>query len=247
MLTDSDGGQIEDMFGSCCVISGWRTPGACPRRPVRRWRRRRTGTTFQRSVQTLPGNIQPQLHASSTLRRIAWTCALWQSSSPGQWPCQEQETKHVSSGWRVTCAAVCPMEPAPGQDGHGHLDCRRGLDNMQGISSVEFGKHPTSRPSPHRCMESVHPRVALSLGEAESYASVRGATETVRFMSTMRELRDSSLGQITHRVDAGAFRAIILRHGCGGRKHITGRTFFCGEYHKFLARVFSTSFYRDVE
>ena len=121
----------------------------------------------------------------------AWTCALWQWSSPGQWPCQEQETKHVSSGWRVTCAAVCSMEPAPGRDGHGHLDYRRGLDNMQGISSVEFGKHPATRPSPHRCMESVHPRVALSLGEAESYASVRGATETVRFMSTMREFRDS--------------------------------------------------------
>ena len=92
-------------------------------------------------------------------------------------------------------------------------------------------------------MESVHPRVALSLGEAELYASVRGATETVRFMSTMREFRDSSQGQITHRVLAGVCRAIILRHGCGGLKHITGRTFFCGEYHEFLApRIFSTSF-----
>ena len=152
--------------------------------------------------------------------------------------------KHVSSGWRVTNAAVCPMEPAPGRDVHGHLDCRRGLDSMQGISSVEFGKHCTTRPSliAACCMESVHPRVALSLGEAESYASVRGATEKVRFMSTMRELRDSSLGQITHRVLAGVCRAIILRHGCQGLKHITCRTFFCRWYHEFLARVFSTSF-----
>ena len=117
---------------------------------------------------------------------------------------------------------------------------------MQGISSVEFGKHSTTAVT-HRCMESVHPRVALSLGEAELYASVRVATETVRFMSTMREFRDSSQGQITHRVLAGVCRAIILRHGCGGLKHITGRTFFCGEYHEFLARVFQHEFYRDVE
>ena len=170
-------------------------------------------------------------------RRIAWTCALRQWSSPGQWRCQEQETKHVSSGWRVTYAAVCPMEPAPGQDGHGDLDYRCGFDHMQGISSVEFGMHSTARPSPHRCMESVHPRVALSSGEAELYASVRGATETVEFMSTKREFRDSSWGKITHRVDASACRAIILRDGCGGLKHITARTLLRG-----ISLVFSPGF-----
>ena len=67
----------------------------------------------------------------------------------------------------------------------------------------------------------VQPRLALSSGEAELYAGLRGITETLVFVHMMREFHTQDWGRIIHRVDASACRATVLRRGRGGLKHIT--------------------------
>ena len=64
------------------------------------------------------------------------------------------------------------------------------------------------------------PRIALSSGEAELHAGMRGISETLGFVH-MREFKTDDWGRIVHRVHASACRAIMLRRGCGGLKHIT--------------------------
>ena len=41
------------------------------------------------------------------------------------------------------------------------------------------------------------------------------------FVHLMREFKTDDWGRIVHRVDASACRAVMLRRGCGGLKHIT--------------------------
>ena len=67
----------------------------------------------------------------------------------------------------------------------------------------------------------VQPRIALSSREAELYAGTRRISETLRFVHLMREFQSNDWGRIVHCVDASACRAIMLRRGCGGLKHIT--------------------------
>ena len=67
----------------------------------------------------------------------------------------------------------------------------------------------------------VQPRIALSSGEAELYAGMRGISETLGFVHMMREFKTDDRCRFVHRVDASACRAIMLRRGCGGLKHIT--------------------------
>ena len=67
----------------------------------------------------------------------------------------------------------------------------------------------------------VQPRTALSSGEAELFAGLRAISETLVFVHMMREFHTQDWGRIIHRVDASACRAIMLRRGCGGLKHIT--------------------------
>ena len=67
----------------------------------------------------------------------------------------------------------------------------------------------------------VQPRIALSSGEAELYAGMRGISETLGFLHMVREFKTDDWGRIVHRVDAIACRAIMLGRGCGGLKHIT--------------------------
>ena len=67
----------------------------------------------------------------------------------------------------------------------------------------------------------VQPRIALSSGEAELYAGLRGIFETLGFVHMMREFHTQTWGRIVHRVDASACRAIMLRRGCGGLYQIT--------------------------
>ena len=67
----------------------------------------------------------------------------------------------------------------------------------------------------------VQPRIALSSGEAELYSGMRGISETLGFVHLMREFKSNECCRIVHRVDASARRAIMLRRGCGGLKHIT--------------------------
>ena len=75
----------------------------------------------------------------------------------------------------------------------------------------------------------VQPRLALSSGEAELYAGLRGITETLGFVHMMREFHTQDWGRIIHRVDASACRAIMLRRGCGGLKHITVKSLWVQE------------------
>ena len=67
----------------------------------------------------------------------------------------------------------------------------------------------------------VQPRIALSSGEAELYAAMRGISKTLGFVHMMREFHTPNWGYIIHLVDASACGAIILRRGCGGLKHLT--------------------------
>ena len=73
------------------------------------------------------------------------------------------------------------------------------------------------------------PRIALSSGEAELYAGLRRISETLRFVHMTHEFHTQDGGRIIHRVDASACRAIMLRRGCGGLKHITVKSLWVQE------------------
>ena len=81
----------------------------------------------------------------------------------------------------------------------------------------------------------VQPRSALSSGEAELYAGMRGISETLGFVHLMREFQSNDWGRIVHRVDASACRATMLRRRCGGLKHITVKSLWVQE----AVRVYS--------
>ena len=61
------------------------------------------------------------------------------------------------------------------------------------------------------------------------FASMRGISEALGFVLMMREFKTNDWGRIVHRVDAGACRAIMLRRGCGGLKHITVKSLWVQE------------------
>ena len=72
----------------------------------------------------------------------------------------------------------------------------------------------------------VQARVALSTGEAELYAQVRGLQEMLSMKYILEELRPSersALRCITE-VDSTACKGILLRHGVGQLKHLATRT-----------------------
>ena len=75
----------------------------------------------------------------------------------------------------------------------------------------------------------VQPRIALSLGDAELYAGMRGLSETLGFVHMMREFKTNNWGRIFHRVDASACRDIMLRRGCDGLEHITVKSLWVQE------------------
>ena len=76
----------------------------------------------------------------------------------------------------------------------------------------------------------VQPRIALSSGEAELYAGMRGISETLGLVHLMREFfKSNDWGRIVHRVDASASRAIMLRRACGGLKHFNVRSLWVQE------------------
>ena len=82
-------------------------------------------------------------------------------------------------------------------------------------STVQLGNHLIVAWS------RVQPSIALSSGEAELDAGMRAISETLGFVHMMREFHTHGWKHIIHRVDASACRAIMLRRGCGGLKHIT--------------------------
>ena len=87
----------------------------------------------------------------------------------------------------------------------------------------------------------VQPRIALSSGEAELYAGMRGIYQTLGFVHLMCEFKTDDWGRFVHRVDVSACRAIMLRRGCGGLKHITVKSLWVqeavGEYSIEIQRI----------
>ena len=79
------------------------------------------------------------------------------------------------------------------------------------------------------------PRVALSSGEAELYAAVRGLAELQGMLNLVRELRgEPAWGTLTLSVDASACRAILLRRGSGSIKHLSLQVLWVQEVIKEL-------------
>ena len=75
----------------------------------------------------------------------------------------------------------------------------------------------------------VQPRIALSSGEAELCAGLRGISKSLGFVRMMREFHAPDWGRFIHRVGASACRAIMLGRDCGGRKHITVKSLWVQE------------------
>ena len=73
------------------------------------------------------------------------------------------------------------------------------------------------------------PRIALSSGKAELYAGMRGISGAMGLVHMMREFKTNDWGRIVHRVDANACRAIMLRRGCGGLKHMIVKSLWVQE------------------
>ena len=113
--------------------------------------------------------------------------------------------------------------------------CR--LGHMQRITSIEFRSG-----SAVGAWSRVQPRIALSSGEAELYAGMRGISETLGLVHMMREFKTDDWGWIGHPVDASACRAIMLRRGCGGLKHITVKSLWVQEaVRKYSSEIERTS------
>ena len=96
------------------------------------------------------------------------------------------------------------------------------VDRIQG-GTLQLGDHLIAAWS------RLQPRIALSSGEAELYAGMRGISETLGFVHLMCEFKSNDWGRIVHRVDASACRAIMLRRGCGGLKNITVKSLWVQE------------------
>ena len=61
----------------------------------------------------------------------------------------------------------------------------------------------------------VQERIALSSGEAELYAGVRGISEAIHIKELTQEMGLSGGFRIEHHVDAAACKGILLRRGAG--------------------------------
>ena len=100
---------------------------------------------------------------------------------------------------------------------------------MQGITKIKFREYCAIGNHLIAAWSRVQRRIALGSGEAELYAGMRGISDTLGFVHMMREVHTLDWGHIIHRVDASACRAIILRRGCGGLKHITVKSLWYQE------------------
>ena len=100
--------------------------------------------------------------------------------------------------------------------------CRESRRSNSG-RTLQLGNHLIA------ALSRVQPRIALSSGEAELYAGMRGVSETLGFVHMMREFRTHDWGRIVHRVDASACRAVMWRRGCSGLKHITVKSLWVQE------------------
>ena len=95
--------------------------------------------------------------------------------------------------------------------------CRETRQSNSGVT-VQLGDHLIAAWS------RVQPRIVPSSGEVELYAGMWRNSENLGFVHLMREFKSNGWGRIVHRVDASASRAIMLRRGCGGLKHITAKS-----------------------
>ena len=72
-------------------------------------------------------------------------------------------------------------------------------------------------------------RIALSSGEAELYAGVRGISEGINLLELMKEMDPHGTYCLEHNVDATACKGILLRHGAGGLKHLETKVLWSQE------------------
>ena len=121
------------------------------------------------------------------------------------------------------------MVPIARRHGYNCFDNGCRLGHVQRITSIEFRSDSAVGESPHRRASRVQQRIALSSGEAELYAGVRGLSETPGFVHLMREFKSNDWGRIVPRVDDSACRAIMLKRGCGGLKHIIVKSLWVQE------------------
>ena len=105
---------------------------------------------------------------------------------------------------------------------------------MQGITKIKFRGYCAIGNHLIAAWSRVQPRIALSSGEAELHAGMRGISETLGFVHMMREVHTPDWGHIIHRVDASACRAIIL--DAGVEVSSTSPSSLCG-----FKRLFATT------
>ena len=216
-----DYGQIEDTCVHCCVSWEWRAVEASPRRCVQLWRRKENGVTVR--------NVSAEL-AMKHRAAVARVVFLAQD--------------RLDLGVAAVDLAKTMAIPREGDDErlkrvarylHGHPDYVQCYPAQKETTTVVLSTdadratcRETRRSHSGGTLQlvdhliaawsRVQPLIALSSGEAELHAGMRSISETLQFVHL-----------IVHRVDASACRAIMLRRGCGGLKHITVKSLWVQE------------------
>ena len=133
-----------------------------------------------------PRNIELLLHGLCTWPRIDWIWECRLLSSPKPWQFQERVTTNVSNVLQdisivilTTCNGTQSRKKCP------QLFCPQIRETLRSNSggSLQLGDHLIAAWS------RVQPRIALSSGEAELYAGMRGISETLGVFHMMRELK----------------------------------------------------------
>ena len=172
-----------------------------------------------------PENIEQLLHVLCTWPRIGWIWEWRQMSSPEPRQFRERATTNALHGHPDFLQRYPVQEETKTVVLTTDVDwatCREPRRSKTG-GALQLGDHLIAAWS------RVQPRIAPSSGEAELYAGMRGISGTLGFVHMMREFNTHDWGRIVHRVDASACRAIMLKRGCGGLKHITVKSLWVQE------------------
>ena len=117
---------------------------------------------------------------------------------------------------------------------HGHLDYMQGYSIQEETSTVVLSTDADCATCRETRRSNSGSTVMLGNHLIATWSRVqppglRGISETLGFVHMMREFHTQDWGRIIHRVDASACRAIMLRRGCGGLKHITVKSLWVQE------------------
>ena len=144
--------------------------------------------------------------------RIDWIWEWRQLSSLKRWQFRERVTTNVSKVLRDTYL-------------HGHPDYlqwypfQEDTDTVVLTTDADWATRKESRRSNSGGNSAVGESSRRRLESCST--GMRGISETLGFVHLMCEFKANDWGRIVHRVDASACRAIMLRRGCGGLKHIS--------------------------